>query len=118
MKFAIVGSRTRDCRDEVRNAVLALPDGSVVVSGGARGVDSWAAEEARKRGLEVVEHLPNIPKGASRQEAIAELMGRNTLIAQDCDRMIAFPHPDANGKGGTWDSIRKAQKLGKVVDIL
>lgn len=117
MRVAIVGSRSRDCRDEVFAAVAALPDGTTVVSGGAKGVDRWAAQAARERGLEVVEHLPQIPRGASRQEAIAELMGRNTKIAQDCDRMIAFPHPEANGSGGTWDSIRKAQRMGKEVDI-
>jgi predicted Rossmann fold nucleotide-binding protein DprA/Smf involved in DNA uptake len=117
MKIAIVGSRTRDCKDEVFKAVAALSPTDVVVSGGARGVDSWAAEAARERGMEVIEHLPNISKGASRQEAIAELMGRNTKIAQECDEMIAFPHLEANGKGGTWDSIRKARKMGKTVDI-
>lgn len=55
---AIVGSRDYQDEISVRQFVRALaekyPD-AIVISGGARGVDSWATSEATARGLATVE---------------------------------------------------------------
>lgn len=116
MKIAIVGSRFRTCRDEVFKAVAELEDGDVVVSGGAKGVDSWAAEAAMDRGLTVV--IFTVKDVKEQMNYVAKLMARNTLIAKECDRVIAFPqHQVDPGHGGTWDTVRKAKKMGKPVDI-
>jgi len=57
MNVAIIGSRDGIPEATVRRFVRALaakhPD-TVVVSGGARRVDSWAQSEAERSGLEVV----------------------------------------------------------------
>lgn len=55
MRLAIVGSRDFPKLSAVRRFVLALPDGTVVVSGHGRGVDQMAEHTARfERGLEVI----------------------------------------------------------------
>ena len=117
-RVAIVGSRFRPCRDDVFDAVSELPADTIIVSGCAVGVDSWAEEAASVFGMEFVGFPPQYPKGATRQQAIAALFDRNTKIAEYCTRCIAFPQEQVDpGRGGTWDTIRKCRKLGKQVDI-
>lgn len=118
MKYGLVGSRFRPCREDVEAFVAALPEGSIVISGGAKGVDRWAETAARKRGLTVVSHRPKFDPGMSSHQYVGELMARNTLIAQEADRIVAWPQePVDPGRGGTWDTIRKARGLGRPVEI-
>ena len=51
---AIIGSRGFPDREIISAFVRALPEGTVVVSGGARGVDRWAEEAATDSGLETL----------------------------------------------------------------
>ena len=86
------------------------------MSGGARGVDTWAAEVARQRGLAVIEHLPELPEAGSPQWAFAKsYYARNQKIVDDSDSIIAFPAP--NRRGGTEDTIRRALRAGKPVEL-
>jgi hypothetical protein len=120
MRVAIVGSRRRADRSAVEACVAELPKGSVVVSGGCRGVDRWAAEAARLRGLDVAEHKPELDAARSRGEAARRYYERNQRVVDDCDRMIAFPAADRpNGAkgGGTEDTIRRAIAAGKCVQL-
>ena len=52
-RIAIIGSRDFPTAQLVEAYVASLPDDSIVVSGGAKGVDSWAVQAAENRGLEV-----------------------------------------------------------------
>lgn len=79
----------------VAEYVANLPEGTIVVSGGAQGVDSVAASLARARGLEVVEHLPNYAEHGSKMAPLV----RNILIVEDSDEIVAFPAPWSTG---TW----------------
>ncbi len=54
MRVAIVGSRECQDRHSVEAYVARLPAGAIVISGGARGVDTWAADAAHARGLATV----------------------------------------------------------------
>lgn len=63
--IAIVGSRSFNLMGQLRlknhfRTIMSKtkPD-TVFVSGGARGVDSWAAESARKESRKMVEYLPD-----------------------------------------------------------
>ena len=47
MRVAVVGSRSFPQLDNVRWFVNELPEGVIVVSGGAHGVDTAAAQAAR-----------------------------------------------------------------------
>ena len=115
MRVAIVGSRRRADRAAVEAAVAELPIGAVVISGGAKGPDSWAAEAALRRDLEVRVHKPDVAGVTTRFEATERYYARNERIVEDCDRLIAFVSPDR--KGGTEDTIRRAMRAGKPVDI-
>lgn len=110
-RLGIVGSR--DFSDETLvRAILTgvLKDHHVVVSGGARGVDTWAAETAREMGLQVCEHKPNWDKDGSAAAFI-----RNTIIVRDSDIILAFWDQRS---GGTLNTLGKAKKLGKVIGVV
>jgi len=110
MRVAIVGSRGYSRSDKVREYVLALPSDTVVVSGGAAGVDSVAEITARKAGLKVDIYLPNwatLGRSAGFQ--------RNVTIVENCDRVVAFW--DGYSKG-TSHTINLAHMAGKEVTII
>ena len=117
MNVGIVGSRRWKGRSAVESLVKTLPADTTVVSGGARGVDSWAAEFARKRGLKVVEFLPDLPSnGNPRWKYTKAYHARNRQIAEHSEVVYAFVAPDR--KGGTENTIKYAKELGVPVNII
>jgi len=109
MKVGIVGSRKRQCKAEVEALVEALPDNAVVVSGGCRGVDTWAVDAAKARGLRTEVFSPQ-PKGPGYKWACRAYTERNKKIGESVDVLHAFPA--TNRKGGTEQTIRFAEKQG------
>ena len=117
MNVGIVGSRRWKSRSAVESLVNTFPADTTVVSGGAKGVDSWAAEFARKRGLKVVEFLPDLPSnGSPRWEYTKAYHARNRQIAEHSEVVYAFVAPDR--KGGTENTIKHAKELGVPVNII
>jgi predicted Rossmann fold nucleotide-binding protein DprA/Smf involved in DNA uptake len=114
-RIAIVGARARTDQHNVVAFVASLPAGVTVVSGGCRGVDTWAAEAARARGLAVVEHRPDGTGVRTRAEAVRRYHERNALVVADADMVVAFVAADR--KGGTENTIRHARRAGKPVEI-
>jgi hypothetical protein len=109
-RVAIVGSRRFPDPERVRVYVAGLPNGSVVVSGGAWGVDTIAEKEARALGIPVRIYQPHYDRfGAS-----APLM-RNQEIVDDCDRLVAFWDGESTG---TMHTVGLARKAGKPVEII
>ena len=92
-----------------------MPIGTIVVSGGAAGPDSWAVDAARERGLPVIVYRPHLAGVMSRFDATERYYGRNQRIVDDCDRLIAFPAPDR--KGGTEDTIRRALRASRSISV-
>lgn len=115
MKVAVVGSRSRTDRHAVEAAVQSLPADAIVVSGGCEGPDQWAVTAARGRGLRVVEHLPDLAGCKQHFEFTKAYHARNQHVVDDCDQVIAFVSD--NRKGGTEDTIRRARKAGRFIDI-
>ncbi len=107
MKLAIIGSRNLT----VENIGDYLPEGiTEIVSGGAKGVDSAAAEYAHTNGLLLTEFLPayaRYGRGAPLQ--------RNKEIATYADEAIAFW--DGTSKG-TMHTVRLFEKAGKKVTVI
>jgi hypothetical protein len=124
MNVAIVGSRPPDPKkvtaeqladyqamlEEVRKVVRGLPlvyPGRliVIVSGGARGVDETAEDEANKNGMPVVSYRPDwngpLGKGAG--------FARNQLIVDQAEIVFAFW--DGRSRG-TLDTVDKARAAG------
>lgn len=117
--IGIVGSRRRhsqrdsDALVRAFNEIYSYDDGDRIVSGGCeRGADAYAESLARIKGITIVIHHAdwNGPLGK------AAGLSRNTLIAMDCDILIALPAPDRTG--GTEDAIKKALNLGKKVILV
>ena len=117
MKVGIVGSRRWGNREMVEALVASLPEGTTVVSGGCRGVDSWASDAARSRGMEVIEFLPDLPaSGSPHWEFTRAYHARNKQIAENSDVVYAFVAPDR--KGGTENTIKHAKKIGIRVEVI
>lgn len=109
MRLGIVGSRDYPNKSRVIQFVNSLPLDTVVVSGGARGVDTWAEEAALARGMEVVAILPD-------WETYGRAAGmiRNKEIVRLSDKVVAFH--DGTSKG-TANTIKVAQGEGKLQTV-
>jgi hypothetical protein len=123
---AIVGSREHPDLDVVRNYVRSLPKNALVISGGARGVDSAAVQVAehwqvyypREGGCRVetswgARSCPEVTNIYSLGPRGWPLL-RNTFIAAQCHRMVVFPD---GSKGGCWDAAREALRFKKPVEV-
>lgn len=111
-RLGIVGSRDYPDLEAVRAFVRALPRTTVVVSGGARGVDTVAAETARACGLFVDEFLVS-PEAWKRLGPRAGLE-RNERLVGSCERVVAFW--DGTSRG-TAHAIGVARRLGKPLEV-
>ncbi len=100
MKVAVIGSRTFECYEIMKN-VLAELKPTQIISGGASGADRLAAKYAAEHGWKLLEIKPNWKIGRH-----AGLL-RNTEIVDSYDYFLAFW--DGKSKG-TKDSIGKAVK--------
>ncbi len=92
---AVVGSRDYPDLDAVRRSVRSLPSGTVVLSGGAKGVDKTAEDEARACGLAVKVYPADWRRYGRRAGAV-----RNTLIVERSTRVVAF-----------WDGLSRGTKI-------
>ncbi len=115
VRVGIVGSRTFPQLKLVEWFVRDMPQGVTIVSGGAKGVDAAAAEYARQRGLEVIEYQPDLSGCTERYEYTQRYFDRNQRIVNDCDLLVAFTEKE---NGGTWDTIKRAQRAGKPLKII
>ena len=112
MKVAVVGNRVSFSYAFVAGVLARhLSGGDIVLSGGASGVDSFAAAFARSRGIAVREYLPDFSLGVP-----ACYFARNTQIAHDCDVLIAFDNTGL--RSGTGNTVRTARRLGRRVILI
>lgn len=92
MKLAIVGSRNLHIEDFSKH----LPQGiTEIVSGGARGIDTQAAEYAQINGIALTEFLPEYTRfGKSaplkRNEKIAEYADEALIFWDGCSKGTAY----------------------------
>jgi len=88
----------------------ALCPGDVVVSGGARGPDTWGVQAARAVGHDTDE-IPADWDGLGKGAGFA----RNTTIAERSDGVLAFWD---GASRGTRDTMDKAAAMGKPVVVV
>ena len=120
LHIGVVGSRTITYKEEVKNLIEIFTNSisigfdiplevMVIVTGGAKGVDSFAEEYAIEHNHDVVVIKPNWKKYGK-----SASIKRNTEIVNVSDIIFAIVDKPT---GGTWDTIKKAEKEGKSVFI-
>lgn len=109
-RLAIVGSRDYPHHDRVRAFVRRLKPTTTVVSGGARGVDRIAEEEARRIGLP--EPIVLLAEWDRHGRSAGKI--RNTKVVRACDYLVAFWDGRSDG---TRDAIEKAREAGKLFHV-
>jgi len=106
MKLAVVGSRSLAV-----DLAPYIPAGvSEVISGGARGIDTCAADFAHSRGLKLTEFLPDYARfghGAP--------LKRNELIVNAADLVLAIWDGQSKGTKFTIELARAAGKFIRIV---
>ena len=106
MKIAVVGSRNISVAD----IGTYISGGEEIVSGGAVGVDSFAAEYAKKNGLKLTVFLPEYERYGRAAPIV-----RNKKIVDYADKIIAFWNGSSKG---TLSVIKYAEKTGKPCEIV
>lgn len=107
---AIVGSRDWTHREVIRRYINNMPSDTVIVTGGARGVDQIAEELAEEAGLTVIVFEPDWDRFGKRAGLI-----RNSQIVAASNVLVAF----WDGKSrGTRDSINKALEAKNIQKVL
>lgn len=108
MKLAVIGSRSGIPAQTVLDYVRALPSDTVIISGGARGVDTWAKLSAQTCGLQYIE----LPADWSLGRNAGHL--RNQQIVDTADQMTAFWDGTSPG---TRDAISRMVAADKPVRV-
>ena len=106
MKVAVVGSRSIFATD----IVAYISDGDEIVSGGALGIDSCAAEYAKKNGLKLTVFLPQYERYGRAAPIV-----RIKKIVDYADKIVAFWNVKSKG---TLSVIKYAEKTGKLCEII
>ena len=109
MKLAIIGSRNCPPID-IEAHLKYIPD--TIVSGGAKGADTYAREFAQKHNLTLIEFLPEYDKYGKGAPLV-----RNKLIIDNCDCVLAFWDGKSRGTKFTLDYAREKNKPIKIVQI-
>ena len=114
MKLAIVGSRSIIDKDfvfiEIDIFILEYGTPELIISGGARGVDTIAEEYASQNGIETCIFKPDWKKYGKSAGIV-----RNKDIISKSTHVLAFQE---NKSKGTQSSINLAKKMGKTLKVI
>ena len=110
MKVAVVGSRSFNDYEKLKQTLDQTPDITGIISGGAKGADSLAEQWAREKGIETVVYKPDWAKYGRGAGVV-----RNRLIIEDCDYCIAFWDGESKGTKSSIDHCKKLNKRLLVV---
>ena len=114
IKLAIVGARSPKLSYKEWEKLLlqefSPSDLSLIVSGGATGIDTYAKLFAGRHHIPLMEFLPDYTKFG-----IKAPLRRNTQIVKEASMVFAFPSPDSRG---TMHAIAEARKMKKTLKIV
>lgn len=113
MRLAVVGSTKINEEQEqfakaVIQGVFMFYTPRLVISGGANGVDTLAANEAFLFNLDFKVHLPKVNSWEQGYKP------RNLLIAEDCTHLLCIRTKQSTTYGSGWTADR-AEEMGKTV---
>lgn len=109
MRLAIIGSRNCPPVD-IASYLPFVPD--TIVSGGAKGADTYAKEYALKNDIPIIEFLPDYRKYGRKAPLL-----RNLQIVDNCDFLLAFWDGTSRGTKFTIDYAEKRGVPLKIVSI-
>lgn len=110
-RVLITGSRSYTRAARIMARLAALPDGSIVMHGAARGADTIAGRVAESLGHEVEEY----PADWKRDGRKAGILRNLDMLDAHPDLVIAF----WDGKSrGTQHTITEARKRGIPVEVI
>lgn len=120
VKLCIVGSRSIDKAEFVfplidhfiKDHCVGNP---VLISGGARGVDSLVKEYAKTKGIDFIEFIPYHILDKSVEFSNRYFFTRNRQMIQNADKVLAIWDGESTG---TQHAIRYSQKIGVPVMVL
>ena len=114
MKLAIVGTRNPGVSYQEWESILLSKINaskiSLIVSGGAKGVDTFAKLFAARHHKPYMEFTPQYNVYGR-----YATLKRNTQIDKEATNVIAFPSPDSKG---TFHTIREAQRMKKQLMVV
>jgi len=110
MKLAIIGSRSFNDYDKLKNEVDKIKDITTIISGGAKGADTLAEKYAFEKNIPIKIFPANWSKFGKQAGII-----RNKEIIDNCDKVIAFWDGESRG---TKNSITVAKNKGKEVILV
>lgn len=114
LKIAIIGNREGWKKENVFKILdehCLIGNSINIITGGAKGIDTYAMEYAKKKGCVLTVYYPdflNYPIPYVYRK-------RNEKIAWECDTLIAF---DKKEFSGTLQTINFARKFNKAVIII
>ena len=114
MKIAIIGSREPgniNFAQELESRIN-IDANDTIISGGARGIDSLAAQYARQHGLELIDFRPDYAKNGRGATFI-----RNREIVDNADMVVAFWNGTSKGTKYTIDYANKKGVTTLIITI-
>lgn len=109
MKIAIIGSRNLTCVDIHKYISLNCTE---IVSGGARGVDTMAAEYAQQNNIPITVFKPDYEKFGRAAPIV-----RNKQIVDYADEVIAFWDGKSKGTRSVIQYCEKTSKPCRIITI-
>lgn len=112
MRVAVIGSRKCD-NISVDDIIGFIPSNcSEIISGGADGIDSLAADAAKKLGIKLTEFLPDYNRFGK-----AAPLARNTTIIKNSDYILAFWDYQSTGTRFVITECIKNNVPCKIIEI-
>ena len=113
IKLAIIGTRNPKLSykewEELLLKEVTPCNLSLIVSGGAVGIDTYAKLFAGRHHIPLMEFLPDYSKFGKQAP-----LRRNTQIVKEATKVIAFPSAESRG---TYHSITEARRMRKTVIV-
>ncbi|MDE6339036.1 MAG: DUF2493 domain-containing protein [Muribaculaceae bacterium] len=114
MKLGIVGSRNPGVSypdwEKLLLAKIDLSEVEMVISGGAKGVDTYAKLFAGRHHIPYMEFAPKYAVYGK-----CATLKRNTQIVKEASTVVAFPTADSRG---TLHSMREAERLRRKLIVV
>lgn len=113
-KVAVVGTRAPKMSysqwEKLLLAEISPEEISLVVSGGAQGIDTYAKLFAGHHHIPLMEFAPDYARYGNHAP-----LRRNTQIVKEASLVIAFPSADSRG---TLHSIAEAKRMNKSLKVV